>query len=444
MLNQKQLEVIEKLKTHQNVFITGGAGVGKSFLIEYISKHKTEIFGHKKIGVTSTTGTSSILINGTTIHSYLGLGLGNNSVEKMYTFIIKRKHLRERWRELDVLIIDEISMLTAELFDKIEAIARQIRNKLKPFGNIQLVFSGDFFQLPPIGVSSGNSQFCFQSPHWEKCIPKENIMILTEIIRQEDKLFATALSKIRVGNIDDSVKELFSSTIGTHQKDDLIQPTKLYPLNSCVDYINEKEFTRATRNIKKTQSEGPPEDTRVYIREFEMYPLKGVSPKIKENIIEKYKNYGIIPEQLELCIGCQVMLIQNLDLISEGEQKLVNGCRGVVTRFVDDIPMVKFTNGKELVIDWYTWEIEEQDISFGRISQIPLKLAYAFSIHKSQGCTLDKVMINLRNVFDYGMGYVALSRVKNLEGLYIEDIDWSKIMAHPEVIEYFNDLESLD
>jgi ATP-dependent DNA helicase PIF1 len=434
MLNQKQLEAIDRLKARQNVFITGGAGVGKSFLIDYISKNKEEIFRDKKVGVTSTTGTSSILINGTTIHSYLGLGLGNNSYENMYTFIVKRKHLRERWRELDVLIIDEISMLTADLFDKIEAIARKIRFKFhKPFGGIQLVCSGDFFQLPPIGVGNGESKFCFQSENWERCIPKENVIILSEIIRQEDKLFANALSKIRVGVIDNFVKDLFSTTVGKSLEDDIIKPTRLYPLNSSVDYINEKEFGKAVRSID--------EETREYVREFEMYPLREVSAKVKENVIEKYKNFSIIPEQLELCVGCQVMLIQNLDLTSEGEQKLVNGSRGIVTRFVDDIPVVKFTNGKEIVIDWYTWEIEENDISFGRISQIPLKLAYAFSIHKSQGCTLDKVMINLRSVFEYGMGYVALSRVKNLDGLYIEDIDWTKIKAHPEVIEYFNSFE---
>lgn len=435
MLNQKQLEVIDKLKDRQNVFITGGAGVGKSFLIEFISKHKEEIFGvDRKVGVTSTTGTSSILINGTTIHSYLGLGLGNNTVENMYTFIIKRKHLRERWRELNVLIIDEISMLTAELFDKIEAIARKIRYKFhKPFGGIQLVCSGDFFQLPPIGISSGNSEFCFQTVNWDKCIPRENVIILTEIIRQEDKLFANALAKIRVGNIDNSVKDIFSTTIRGETTNDGIKPTRLYPLNSCVDYINEKEFGKAIKNVD--------EETREYHQELEVYPLKTVSAKIKENVVEKYKNYSSIPEKLELCVGCQVMLIQNLDLISEGEQKLVNGSRGVVVRFVEDIPVVKFTNGKEILIDWYTWEIEENDISFGRISQIPLKLAYAFSIHKSQGCTLDKVMINLRGVFEYGMGYVALSRVKNLEGLCIEDIDWGKIKAHPEVIEYFNGFE---
>ena len=435
MLNQKQLEVIDKLKDRQNVFITGGAGVGKSFLIEYISKHKEEIFGNKKVGVTSTTGTSSILINGTTIHSYLGLGLGNNTVENMYTFIVKRKHLRERWRELSVLIIDEISMLTAELFDKIEAIARKIRYKFhKPFGGIQLVCSGDFFQLPPIGISSGNSEFCFQTVNWDKCIQRENVIILTEIIRQEDKLFANALAKIRVGNIDSYVKDIFSTIIGKNGGDDIIKPTRLYPLNSSVDYINEKEFGKAVRDSTN-------QETREYIREFEMYSPGGVSTKVTENVLEKYKNYSSIPEQLELCVGCQVMLIHNLDLTSEGEQKLVNGSRGVVVKFVEDIPVVEFTNGKEILIDWHTWEIEENDISFGRISQIPLKLAYAFSIHKSQGCTLDKVMINLKSVFEYGMGYVALSRVKNLEGLYIEDIDWGKIKAHPEVIEYFNGFE---
>ena len=191
-----------------------------------------------------------------------------------------------------------------------------------------------------------------------------------------------------------------------------IKPTKLYPLNSCVDCINKTEFDKAVNGSLIYE----------YVREFESYNPKEVSKTIRENVVEKYKNYSIIPETLELCVGCQVMLIQNLDLASDGDKKLVNGSRGVVKRFVDDIPVVEFTNGKEILVDYYTWEIEENDVSYGQIVQIPLKLAYAFSIHKSQGCTLDYVSINLRNIFEYGMGYVALSRVRDLSGLYIEDI----------------------
>ena len=433
-LNSKQQEVVDKCKAGKNVFITGGAGVGKSFLIEYISKNKESLFPGKVVGITSTTGISALLINGTTIHSYLGLGLGNNTADSMYTFIVKRKHLRERWRNLGVLICDEISMLTADLFEKIDYISRKIRYKpLRPFGGLQLIFSGDFFQLPPIGVTNGNQRFCFQSDVWEKTFQKSQQIILKDIIRQEDTTFQNALNMIRMGIVDDYVKDIFESCKNLKQisnKD--IKPTKLYPLNSCVDYINKSEFDKAAKS-----SEG--NLVYEYVQEFESYNPREASRKVQESVIEKYKSSSIIPDTLELCVGCQVMLIQNLDLTSEGEQKLVNGSRGVVKRFVDDIPVVEFTNGKEILVDYYTWEIEENDISYGQIIQIPLKLAYAFSIHKSQGCSLDYVSINLRNVFEYGMGYVALSRVRDLSGLYIEDIDWNKIRAHPAVSEYFHE-----
>ncbi len=434
-LNGEQQNILDLVMGGQNIFITGGAGVGKTFLINTISQSSL-LRLYKKIAVTSTTGTSSILINGTTLHSYLGIGIGTNSVGAIHTTIMKKKYLRERWKTLDILIIDEISMLTAELFDKLEELARRVRKSEKPFGGIQLVLSGDFCQLPPIGVSSGNENFCFEADSWEKCIPPDNVKLLKTIIRQSCPIFQETLNKLRMGIITDEVKDVFKNCFD-RKLDNIypeIQATNLFPLNDCVDSVNTKKFNKTAKKTKNQVYE--------YEREVEIY--KGTSddinPRVRETVIDKYKKFSIVPEKLHLCIGCQVMLIHNLDLSDVGDKKLVNGSRGVVTRFVDDLPYVRFKNGKECLIDYHIWEIESNDIKYGKMIQIPLRLGYAFSIHKSQGCTLDLVKLDLTNIFDYGMGYVALSRVRDLESLSIKDIDWDRFKAHPKVIDYYNSL----
>ena len=424
-LTSEQQVVLDNVACGKNILITGGAGVGKTYLIRRIAQCDSL----RNIAVTSTTGTSSILINGTTLHAYLGIGIGTGSVEQMRSSIMKKKFLRERWQRINILIIDEISMLTARLFDKLEELARMVRKSNKPFGGIQLILSGDFCQLPPIGVSSGAEEFCFEADSWNSCIGKQNVMILKTILRQADPLFQETLNQLRMGIVTSDVKEVFSSCIGRKFDDPFIQPTNLFPLNRSVDEVNNKNFTKTV------------EDTQHQIYEYAQEVENSTEPmnkRTREAAIEKYKKYSIIPDQLQLCVGCQVMLIHNLDLTDEGEKKLVNGSRGVVIKFVNDLPYIKFKNGKECVIDYHEWEIEESDINYGKIIQIPLRLGYAFSIHKSQGCTLDMVRLDLRNIFDYGMGYVALSRVCDLSSLSIIGIDWAGFKTHPKVIEYYN------
>ena len=416
-LNSKQNEAYSLMTNGKSIFLTGSAGTGKTSLIKMFVKVYKQ---NKIIGVTSTTGISALLFGGSTIHSYTGIGLGTGSVESIVKKIFTRPHLRKRWQSLEVLIIDEISMMSPELFDKLEKIARRIRHDERPFGGIQLILSGDFCQLPCVG----SDDFCFEAKSWDKCI--EQSIYLTEIMRQKDSEFQDCLNNIRVGKLTNKTCELLKSRLNVKLKNDFgIKPTKLYSTNFSVDYINNKELDLL--------AESDP-DFFEYNMDIHVYP--GVSNR--DYAIDKYKKCCNAPETLQLCVGAQVMLLHNLDT----EGGLVNGSRGVVKEFVGDVPVVKFLNGREVIIDYHVWDYEENDKKSLRVTQMPLKLAYALTIHKSQGCSLDYVEIDLSNCFEYGMSYVALSRVKKIEGLNIIDIDFDKIKANPKAVKFYQDLLS--
>ena len=409
-LNEDQQNAYDLMTSGRNVFLTGPGGCGKTALIKYfVANNKYR----KKIAVTSTTGTSALLINGTTLHSYLGIGLGKASEKELVRKIFKRKYLINRWRELEVLIIDEVSMLSPELFDKLDYIARATRDGF-PFGSIQLILSGDFCQLPCVD----NERFCFESEAWKENI--KHVCHLTKIIRQNDIDFQKCLNEIRLGDISEKTKEMINSRVKAKIANNYgIKPTKLFPLNQAVDNINSKELDKVSRKMGEIYD----------------YPIEVEIPYKKyEAIAEKMSKFCPAVEELSLCTGSQVMLIQNLDL----ESKLANGSRGIVVRFEEELPVVRFLNGVERVIGYHTWEIRGDDEKkIATVTQIPLKLAYAFSIHKSQGVSLDCAKIDLRNIFEYGMGYVALSRIKNFEGLSISGIDWDNIAAHPKAVEFY-------
>jgi ATP-dependent DNA helicase PIF1 len=407
-----QEEAYKLISKGYSCFLTGCGGTGKTEIIKTFVKYNKDL---KKIGVTSTTGTSALLINGTTLHSFCGIGLGKGTVETLVTKISTYKFIVNRWKTLQVLIIDEVSMLNPDLFDKLEQIARIIRSDPRPFGGIQLILTGDFLQLPTVN----SEKFCFQAESWNKCVNK--IIYLTEIIRQSDPVFQECLNNIRLGNITTEITNILKSRIGVNLTNDVgIQPTKMFSHNMTVEQINNIE-------LDKLAEDG---------REFREYEMEFVAYSEKIIDFEKYKKSCNAQEILQLCIGCQVMLLYNMDLVNG----LVNGSRGVVINFLNDIPLVKFLNGQERFIDIYTWEIEENNKKIASITQIPLKVAYAISIHRSQGVSLDYAEVDLTNVFEYGQAYVALSRVKTLEGLSIIGMDVNKIRAHPLAVEFYKNL----
>jgi len=416
-LRPRQQDAYDAMVAGQNIFITGPAGTGKTAAIKMFKQVYQE---SKRIAITSTTGTSAILINGTTLHSYLGIGLGKGSVESMSSLIFQRGHLRKRWTELEVLIIDEVSMMSPVLFDKLESLARVVRHTNQRFGGIQLIMSGDFLQLPCVD----SNEFCFHASAWVKCI--DSTFYLTEIIRQSDPVFQECLNRVRLADLTDEVVALLSSRVGAKLENDHgIQPTRLFPMNRDVDSINTRELDRAGS------------DGRVFYQ-YDMEPTVYGPARNRVAILEKFVKGFSAPEVLQLCVGAQVLLLYNMDVAN----KLANGSRGVVVRFANDLPVVKFLSGEERVIDYHTWEFDENDVRVLQLIQIPLKLAYAVSIHRSQGCSLDYAEVDLANVFEYSQAYVALSRVKTLEGLSISSINFELLRAHPEAVRYYQDLET--
>jgi ATP-dependent DNA helicase PIF1 len=416
-LSEKQNHAYSLMVNGKSVFITGAAGSGKTACIKLFIK----VYKQNKImGVTSTTGISALLFGGSTVHSFTGIGIGTGSVESIIKKIQTRSTLRKRWKDLEVLIIDEISMLSMNLFDKLEKIARSIRNNNKPFGGIQLILSGDFLQLPCIN----SDDFCFESKQWDKCI--EHTVYLTEIMRQKDTEFQNCLNNVRVGLLPKKTRDLLDTRLNVKLKNAFgIQPTKLYSTNYDVDRVNNAELDL----LGETNP-----DFYEYNMEVHVYS----DNSDVDYTIEKYKKSCNAPSTIQICIGAQVMLLCNLDT----EGGLVNGSRGVVTSFVNDIPIVKFLNGRELVVDHYIWEVEENDKKILRAIQLPLKLAYALTIHKSQGCSLDYAEIDLSDTFTYGQSYVALSRVKDINGLSILGIDYEKIKANPKAVKFYEKFTS--
>lgn len=414
-LTERQNEAYLAMVNGENLFLTGMGGVGKSATLKIFMKvYKSQ----KNMGITSTTGISALLFNGTTLHSFTGIGLGTGSAENLIKKIMTRSYLRKRWQELEILIIDEISMLSPELFDKLEHIARVVRNNELPFGGIQLILSGDYLQLPVVKCPD----FCFEAKSWERCVNKT--IYLKEIIRQTELDFQECLNNVRLGNLDKKTKKLLKSRIGVKLENKYgIKPTKLYSTNRSVNVINEQELDELAK-------------TGLEFREYEMEIKINPCVSNKQYAREKYRKNCNAIDILQLCVGAQVMLLHNLEI----ESGLVNGSRGIVIKFVEDIPVVKFLNGQERIIDFHVWEWEESDKKMGSVTQIPLRLAYALTIHRIQGSSLDYVEIDLSNVFEYGQAYVALSRVKNKEGLSISGIDFDKICAHPKALEYYNKL----
>ena len=348
---------------------------------------------YKNIAVTSTTGTSALLINGTTIHSFLGIGLGKASVDILYLNIIKKPYIAKRWRDLNVLIIDEISMLDPELFDKLEQLARSIRKNNLHFGGIQLILSGDFLQLPNV---SDPDSFCFEAKSWSKCI--DIVVYLTEIFRQNDEVFQKVLSEVRIGNLSDESVGILESRIDTKLTNDFgIIPTKIYALNVDVDNENQRALdTLAEKNEN--------------LEFCEYNRTHTVLKKSLKFVDEKLKKVCIAPETLQLCVGAQVMLIYNLDLEAG------------------------------LAIDYHEWIIEENGEKILSICQIPLKVAYACSVHKIQGITLDYVEIDMQDIFEAGQAYVALSRVKTLAGLSIKNFNVENIFSNKKARKFYENL----
>jgi ATP-dependent DNA helicase PIF1 len=479
-----------------NLFITGSAGTGKSYLLKYIYNALVET---KKVHITALTGCAAYLLSEdigvkvNTIHSWAGIGYGGESVDYYVKDISKKHPLRQRWRTTDVLIIDEVSMMSAEMFDKLCAIGSGVRKSPLPFGGIQVICVGDFFQLPPVirGRAAGPI-FAFQSPMWTETIHKT--ILLDTIFRQSDHTFQNLLEEARHGHLSESSIAVLRDRMTDTWKKRTIKPTLIFTKRAVVDDINKRNLDalkgeKYTYNVKTTIT---PEPKAKII-------LTDADPLVKDSV-EKLDAEANYITTLTLCKKAQVMLIKNIDL----QHGLVNGSRGVIVDFTPKeiasethivsreklpteeaappevlepvktptpngyiysvihkniigneivvkemrktfvyLPVVLFVGQTEpSVIDVVSWpSCIEPSVSR---TQIPLALAWAVTTHKIQGATLDCALIDIgEDVFEYGQAYVALSRVKSLDSLYVHNLKPSCVRAHPLVKSYYENLTNL-
>ena len=416
LLNSEQQAVLEEVFQSKNVFITGPGGTGKSMLIKEIQR-QLEAKGNT-VAITSLTGMAALLIGAHTIHSWSGIGIGTRPVNDSFEFIRKcQPKVREAWRTTDVLIIDEISMMSDELFEKLDLLGQKLRWNEKPFGGLQIICLGDFYQLPPV-----NAKFVFESSIWNKTL--DCAVFLDTIYRQKDPVFQNMLNEIRIGYVSNKTDALLKSRIGLDFSKEEIQPTKIFTRRDMVDAVNKSAFDALDGQVftytVSTKCKG-----KIKITE----PMKKAIDKLDANT-------AYVPELL-LKVGAQVILKININV----EAGLVNGRMGIVKDCGPSYVDVRFKGDSiDTRIEHHEWILEDYE-KVSRV-QIPLVLAYAITIHSSQGSTLDCAYIDIgSNVFEYGQSYVALSRVKSLDALYLHSYSRHAIRAHPKVIAYYKSLE---
>lgn len=397
-----QKEALDILKMGYNVYLTGEAGTGKTYVLnQYIKYLKAKKI---PVGVTASTGIAATHLDGVTIDSWSGLGIREYIRDDEIRELSRKYHLKKRITKAKVLIIDEISMMHGYRFDEIEKIIRYMKASYAPFGGIQVVLSGDLFQLPPVSHNRNNVDYIFKSKSWSSLDLR--ICYLHEPRRQTDERFIRLLNDIRHNNINETTYELLSYSANKNSKSN-ITPTKLYTHNVDVDTINKNEL-----------------DT--IHNESHFFHMSVVGP---EKLTDNMKKNCLAPEHLELKKGALVMFVRN-----NYELGYVNGTLGKIVGFDHNgDPIVKTSSNKQITVLPSSWTISEESKIIAQITQIPLRLAWAITVHKSQGMTLDAAEIDLSKSFIEGMGYVALSRVKSLEGLKLLGINDMALRVSPEV-----------
>lgn len=404
-MNDKQIEALDIVKNNRNLFLTGSAGTGKSFTIKEIVRYLDS--NNIIYGLTALTGCAAVLINGQTIHSFLGLGISRD----LNTIIKNLEKFKKQLiiiKNLQTLIIDEISMMDNQLFELINNLLKYIKKNDMAFGGIQVILVGDFHQLPPV-----ENDYCFASPIWKEL--RLSSVILTEIIRQkDDDDLKTILEEIRNENISEKSMEILKNLVITdkYYKDDEIKPTRLYPINTNVDKINAYEYKKL---LKKNSNEE-------------------VLYKAKANSKEFIKDMDKL--DIKLTLNAQIMVIRNLSI----ENKLVNGTRGIVVEMKELSVIIRDNDDRLHEISYHTDMNMNGKKNIG-IAFIPLKLAYAISIHKSQGASIDNLEIDLGDdIFITGQLYTAISRATNIKNLKLLNFSKSSLMKNKKIKNFYKNL----
>jgi ATP-dependent DNA helicase PIF1 len=457
-----------------NVFLSGRAGTGKSYVLNFVvqelqrgrrvkpvadtsdgSSPKTTTVGGPaiKVGVCAPTGVAAIHVGGSTLHSFFGIGLGTGSLTKLVQKVKANVEVQKRINETEVLIIDECSMLSLHLLETINDVVRLVRHGGElahlPFGGIQVICVGDFFQLPPVsreeypgGGNSNNRKykpFCFDSPVWQELGLSDNMVELQEVQRQDNRGdFVELLNKVRIGQMDHvDIAKLNAKCVIDDDKHPLptdgILPTRLYSHNKDVDAENETQLAKLAGKEVVCQARNK------WREALPLGTLASVKTKMADSLSKE------LPDAIKLKVGAQVMLTRNKDL----DRSLVNGSRGVVIGFERNgsgesavVPVVRFDCGvvtKIAPVEAVRYNPDAGGAGCLVRTQVPLKLAWAITVHKSQGATLTRAMLDISSAFEFGQCYVALSRVRSLEGLWlVKPARLENIKVSPQVLDFYS------
>lgn len=473
-LSPEQQLAFDKFKQKQNLFITGAGGTGKSELIKRIKQFAND--KGIKLQVCAMTGCASVLLGtgSKTIHSWAGISTGNQTVDFYMTKILNYRHCLQNWTTTQVLIIDEVSMMSLKMFEMLDELARRIRsiptkyvdkssNYLLPFGGLQIIFCGDFYQLPPVGdrTDPDTCKFCFESERWFSTFKLENHIILKTNFRQQgDLLYQKILTNIRKGKITNKQWKILQDKAESFTGEYVdILPTKLFAKRASVDSLNKAEMAKLTTKSFKYKGVVKFDHD---IKHSEIPKMLEHNKKEVEKEIEYLKSNCPSDDELELKVGAQVMCTANINIeVFDFDEttntnctfKLCNGSRGVITNittfgFTEESllneqihvlfwnPLTKKQSQKPIIIPRHIWPSEK--IVGLAYMQYPLKLAWALTIHKSQGATLDLAEIECGdNVFECGQAYVALSRVTSLDGLYLSSFCVESIKLNQTVQDFY-------
>ncbi len=402
-----QKQALDILKTGGNVFLTGEPGAGKTHTINeyvrYLRDHKVEV------AITASTGIAATHIGGMTIHSWSGMGINVSPSKYELDGIASREYIVKRVGKAKILIIDEVSMLSSQALDTVDAICKTVRQNDLPFGGLQVILVGDFFQLPPITrEEGGEAHFAYHAKAWAAANPI--VCYLTEQHRQDDGSFTDLLSAIRRNEFTDEHMSLLEKRrIDMLGDEPLKDAPKLFSHNVDVDRVNTNILNQLPGEAKNFQ-------------------MNSSGPKAMVAVLQK----GCLsPQALSLKKGAAVMFTKN-----NPKERFVNGTLGIVEDFAPytNQPIVAIKGGRSITVEPMDWTIEENGMVKARIGQMPLRLAWAITIHKSQGVSLDEAVVDLGEVFEYGQGYVALSRVRRLSGLHLVGWNERAFQVHPGIL----------
>jgi ATP-dependent DNA helicase PIF1 len=433
VFSDEQADAMTLYTKGKNIFLTGPGGTGKSFLIKKMVEYSKAV--KLSCQVCALTGCAAVLLDckATTIHSWSGVGIMNGLDEDVIRRVQKKQLKKDNWKGTDILIIDEVSMMSKRMFELLDTLGQRIRGNKEPFGGIQIVLVGDFFQLPPIDKDG----FCFESKRWFDIFPKKQHLELKTFFRQKDPKYIDILMKVRKGTLDKESILLLEKYVARDRDTPI---TKVVPTRKQADYINSTMFEKLK---EQERSYDAMIQTEITVNIEDGKPLDPmlirmcheISDQEKEREIEAMLNNHHLSPCLKLKIGSQVMCVRNVSL----ENNIVNGTQGTIVEFVKERPVVLLTDGRRIMFEKAT--IQSPTYPTITVEQFPLILAWAVTIHKIQGSSLEKAQIDIGNsIFEFGQTYVALSRVKTMEGLYLMNFQPNRIKSNPKVIAFYESL----